>query len=151
MLLLNQSNMAHTRDGPVRRQVKTTAIIVGAASALLASVHTFADANEASTRMAREHYACAVVMGLRQPGELYDTCVRSLDNSLSQLDQSRLVSTDRRRCAKERLKPGTPAFADCVVDADKPQPVLAGNGQVAATVEATRNIRRSEKKCRAST
>ena len=65
------------------------------------------------------HHACAVVMGLRQPGELYDTCVRSLDNSLSGLDQSRLVSTDRRICAKERLKPGTPAFADCVVDAEQ--------------------------------
>jgi hypothetical protein len=120
MFLLDHSDMAHTRDGPVHRPVKVSAIIVGAAaSALLASAHALADADEASTRMAREHHACAVVMGLRQPGELYDTCVRSLDNSLSELDQSRLVSTDRRRCAEERLKPGTPAFADCVVDAEQ--------------------------------
>jgi hypothetical protein len=117
MFLLNQPNMAHTQDGPVRRQVKASAIIVGAASALLASTHAFAD--EASTRMVREHHACAVVMGLPQPGERYDTCVRSLDNSLFQLEQSGLVSTDRSRCAKERLKPGTPAFADCVVDAEQ--------------------------------
>ena len=120
MFLLDHSNAGHTRGGPVRRQVKASAIIVGAAaSALLASAPAFADADEASIRMAREHHACAVVMGLRQPGELYDTCIRSLDNSLSELDQSRLVSTDRCRCAKERLKPGTPAFADCVVDAEQ--------------------------------
>lgn len=61
MFLLDHSNMAHTRDGAVRRQVKASAIIVGAAaSALLASAHAFADADEASTRMARKHHACAV-------------------------------------------------------------------------------------------
>jgi hypothetical protein len=122
MFLLDHSNMAHTRDGPVRRQVKTSAIIVGAAaSALLASAHTFADADEASTRMAREHHACAAVMGLPQPGKLYDACITSLDQSLAELEQARLVSTDRSGCARKGLRPGTPAFAVCVVNAEKSQ------------------------------
>jgi hypothetical protein len=41
-----------------------------------------------SSRMALEHHACAVTMGLHQPGDLYDTCIRSLRKSLSELDQA---------------------------------------------------------------
>jgi hypothetical protein len=46
--------------------------------------------------MVQEHYACAVVMGLHLPGDLYDTCVRSLDKSLSQLDQAHVQSACSR-------------------------------------------------------
>jgi hypothetical protein len=70
-----------------------------------------------SSRMALEHHACAVTMGLHQPGDLYDTCIRSLNKSLSELDQARLSSTERSACAQEGLKPGTPPFAVCVVEA----------------------------------
>ena len=122
MFLLDPSNVAHTRDGPVRRQVKASAIIAGAAaSALLASVHAFADPDEASTRMARKHHACAIIVGLPQPGKLYDACIASLNQSLAELDQARLVSTDRSGCERKGLRPGTPAFAVCVVNAEKSQ------------------------------
>lgn len=102
-----------------RRSSRALAIIAGvAAVALFASAHTFANAEETSTRMAREHHACAVIMGLPQPGKLYDACTISLDQSLSELDQARLVSTDRSGCERKGLRPGTPAFAVCVVNAE---------------------------------
>jgi hypothetical protein len=74
---------------------------------------TFAQA-PADSRMAREQHACAVVMGLRQPGALYDTCVRTLDNTLFELDRARQISAERNACAQLGLKPGTPSFAACV-------------------------------------
>ncbi len=121
MFSLTSSNITQTQghDPSARLSRRTTpsAIIVGAAAvALLASANTFANAAENSSRMALEHHACTVAMGLHQPGDLYDTCIRSLNKSLSELDQARLVSTDRSKCTKERLKPGTPAFAVCVAD-----------------------------------
>lgn len=54
MFLLDNSDMAHTRDGPVRRRVKASKIVGAAVSALLTSALAFADADEASTRVARE-------------------------------------------------------------------------------------------------
>ena len=66
------------------------------------------------SRMAREQHACAVVMGLPQPGNLYDTCIRSLDKTLSGLDKARQASTKRDVCAQAKLQPGTPSFAACV-------------------------------------
>ena len=130
MFSLTSSNITqrqgHDPSARLSRRRTPSGIIVGvAAVALLASANTFASAAENSTRMAREHHACAVVMGLHQPGDLYDTCIRSLNKSLSELDQARLVSTDRSKCAKERLKPGTPAFAVCVAD-PKQSPADAG-------------------------
>src|SRR5215469_1576656 len=108
-----------------RWTTRSVKIIAVAAVALLAAANTFASAAENSTRTAREHHACAVIMGLHQPGDLYDTCLRSLDKTLSELDQAKLVSTNRTRCAQEGLKPGTPAFAVCVVDAER-SPLDAG-------------------------
>jgi len=90
-----------------RRTTRSVKIITVAAVALLAAANTFASAAENPTRTAREHHACAVIMGLHQPGDLYDTCIRSLEKTLSELDQAKLVSTDRTRCAQESLKPGT--------------------------------------------
>jgi hypothetical protein len=69
--------------------------------------------------MAQEQHACAVVMGLHQPGDLYDTCISSLDKTLSALDRARLVATDRSACAQRGFNPGTPAFAVCEVDAEQ--------------------------------
>src|SRR5271166_1699079 len=78
------------------RRATASAVIVGAAAiALIAFAHTSANAAENSSRMAQEHHARAVVMGLHQPGDLYDTCIRSLNKTLSELDRARLVSTDR--------------------------------------------------------
>jgi hypothetical protein len=111
-----------------RRATAPAKIIGAAAIALFASASTFASAAENSSRMALEHHACAVVMGLHQPGDLYDTCIRSLSKSLSELDQARLVSTDRSVCDQEGLKPGTPSFAVCVVSAEE-SPANAGGYQ----------------------
>jgi len=86
---------------------------------LLASSGTVANAAETSSRMAQERHACAVVMGLHEPGDLYDTCVRSLKKSLSELDQARLARSDRSGCAERGFIPGTRAFAVCVVAAEQ--------------------------------
>jgi hypothetical protein len=114
-------NIAQTHGCRRRRQSPAvSAKIIGAAAiALLVSANTFANAAENSSLKAREQYACAVVMGLHHPGDLYDTCVRSLDKSLFELDQARLVATDRSSCARKGLQPGTPAFAVCEVNAEQ--------------------------------
>ena len=65
------------------------------------------------SRMAREQHACAVVMGLDRPGSLYDTYIRSLDKTLSELDQVLQISKARNFCARAGLEPGTPSFAAC--------------------------------------
>ena len=116
-----------------RRTTRSVKIITVAAVALLTTANTFASAAENPTRTAREHHACAVIMGLHQPGDLYDTCIRSLDKTLSELDQAKLVSTNRTRCAREGLKPGSPAFAVCVVDAER-SPADAGRNAAIAAV-----------------
>jgi hypothetical protein len=116
-----------------RRTTRSVKIIAAAAVTLLAAANTLASAAENPTRTAQEHHACAVIMGLHQPGDLYDTCIRSLDKTLSELDQAELVSTHRTGCAQEGLKPGTPAFAVCVVDAE-PSPAYAGRNAAIAAV-----------------
>ena len=64
--------------------------------------------------MDREQHACAVVMGLAQPGTLYSTCIRTLDKTLSELDQALQTSRKRNFCARAGLEPGTPSFSACV-------------------------------------
>src|SRR5204862_2497476 len=103
MFALTSSNITQTQGGdasarPRRRTTVSVGVIGAAAIALLASANTFANAAENSTQSALEHHACAIVMGLHQPGDLYDTCIRSLDKTLSELDQARLVSADRNTC-----------------------------------------------------
>src|SRR5262249_35604280 len=66
-----------------------------------------------------EEHACAVAMGLHRPGDLYNTCIRSLNKTLSGLDQARLVATHQRACALNGLKAGTPDYAVCVVNAEQ--------------------------------
>jgi hypothetical protein len=98
-----------------------SAKLAGAAAfiTLLASSSTIANAAENSSRTAQEQHACAVVMGLHEPGDLYDTCLRSLRKSLSELDQARLAQSDRSGCAERGFMPGTRAFAVCVVTAEQ--------------------------------
>ena len=115
-----------------RRTPRSVKIIAAAAVALLAAANTFASAAENSTRMAREHHACAVIMGLHQTGDLYDTCISSLEKTLSGLDQAKLVSTDRTACAQQGIKPGSPAFAVCVVHAEQSPADGGGNAAIAA-------------------
>jgi hypothetical protein len=130
MFRLASSNIAKAQGyGRSGRQAPAPAKIIGAAAiALLTFAHTAANAAENASRMVLEHHACAVVIGLHQPGDLYDTCIRSLDKSLSELDQARLASTDRSVCAQQGLELGTPAFAVCVVNAEQ-SPADAGRYQ----------------------
>jgi hypothetical protein len=73
-------------------------VIVGAAViALLVCADTPAHAAQHPSRMVQVHHACAVVMGLDPIGDLYDTCVRSLDKSLSQLDQAHVQRAGSRQ------------------------------------------------------
>jgi len=71
-------------------------------------------APEEEARMGRERHACAVVMGLHQPGDLYLACIRSLDKTLSGLEQAREALALRNTCARAGLRPGTPSFATCL-------------------------------------
>jgi hypothetical protein len=132
MFRLASSNIPPTQghDRPVRRATVSAKIIGAAAIALLASASTFANAAESSSRMALENNACAVVMGLHQPGDLYDTCIRSLNKSLSELAQAGRASTDRSICGEEGLKPGTPAFAVCLVNAEQSPADAAAYGAI---------------------
>jgi len=116
---INQAQACEPSARPFRRATPSVRIISAAAIALLASISTVANAAETTPRMAQEQRACAVVMGLHRPGDLYDTCVRSLSKTLSELDQARQVSKDRSACVQEGLQPGTPAFALCVVNAEQ--------------------------------
>jgi hypothetical protein len=116
------SSTAHSRArDPSRcfnhRARKPTFIVGAAAAALLVSAHSFARAAKSSSRMAQEHHACAVVLGLDPSGDRYETCVRSLERSLSEWDQERMVESQRSACDAKGLEPGTPAFAVCVVNA----------------------------------
>ena len=102
-------------------RAKRSAKLLGAAAviSLLASPIAFANDLGNSQQAARVEHACSVVMGLHRPGDLYDTCIRSLNNTLAGLDQARLASTDESRCARQGLKAGTSAYAVCVVDAEQ--------------------------------
>jgi signal transduction histidine kinase len=73
-----------------------------------------AQAPEEEARMGREQHACAIVMGLHQPGDLYLACIRSLDKTLSGLEQARQALALRNTCARAGLRPGTPSFAACL-------------------------------------
>ena len=103
-----------------RSNRQTAAVMAGASAiALLAVGHNSATAAANLPRAAQEQHACAAVMGLRQPGDLYDTCIRSLEKTLSELDQSRLIAAERRSCAQEGLRRRTPAFAKCVLNTEQ--------------------------------
>jgi hypothetical protein len=115
-----------------RRTMPLVKVAGAAAIALFAAGNTLANAAENPARMAHEEHACAVVMGLHRPGDLYDTCIRSLNKTLSELDQASLVSRNQSGCAQKGLMPGTSAFAVCVVDAEQ-SPADAGSYQAIVT------------------
>jgi len=71
-------------------------------------------APEELSRMSREQHACAVVMGLHQPGDLYLACIRSLDKTLSELEEARQASALRNTCVRAGLKPGTLSYTTCL-------------------------------------
>ena len=126
MFSLTSSNVTRARlrnssERLSRRASHSVKIIAAAAIALLAVGNNLANAAENPARTAQEQHACAVVLGLDPSGRRYDTCMRSLDRSLSEWDYARLVSTDRDTCARDGLQSDTPAFAVCVVKAEQSQ------------------------------
>ena len=119
------SNIPHLKEHDPsgrfrRRATRASELTVGiVAVALLASAHSFVSAAENPARLAQLHHACAVVMGLHQPGDLYDTCTRSLSKTLSELDQTQAALADRSACGQRGLMPGSRAFAVCVATAEQ--------------------------------
>lgn len=67
-----------------------------------------------SGRVAQERQACGQ-LGLDPSEAPFADCMRSMAQTLAQLDQSNMVERNRSTCAKEGLEPGTSAFAVCVV------------------------------------
>ena len=65
---------------------------------------------ENTTSMARVHHACTAIMGLDPLDWRYHICVSGLKDSLQQLNQARLVSTDRSKCQKQSLEPRDAGF-----------------------------------------
>ena len=112
---IGRSQGCDTTARPTHRAKAAPVIAAVAAIAVLAVAPVSAGAAEDSSRMAREQHACTVVMGLHQPGDLYDTCIRSLRKSLSELDQARQAQREEIVCSQRGLKPGTPAFAVCAL------------------------------------
>jgi hypothetical protein len=113
-------DIAHSRGsarsaGVGRASTVPAGIVSVAVVALLAAAHTFAHAAETSSRTVQEYHACAIVLGLSPSGYRYETCIRSLDKSLSEWDQAQGVESARSACAQKGLAPGTPAFALCVL------------------------------------
>ena len=112
----------HLRNSSARlshRTAHSVKIIGAAAITLLAAANNRANSAENPARTAQEQHACAVVRGLDPSGRRYDACMRVLDRNLSEWDYARLVSTDRDTCTRSDLRPGTPAFAVCVVKAEQ--------------------------------
>lgn len=98
--------------------------------AVLAGANNFANGAENSSRISQEHHACAVVLGLDPSDRQYDTCIRSLDRSLTEWDQAQAVQTNRRVCTEKGLEPGTGDFAVCVVKAEQSPTIADGYGTV---------------------
>jgi len=98
-----QGHDASARFG--RRTTPSVKIIGAAAIALLVSANTFANAAETSPRTTLEQHACAVILGLDPSGRQYDTCIRSLDRSLAEPDQARLVQTAEAHVPKRGSSP----------------------------------------------
>src|SRR5467141_138768 len=74
---------------------------------------------ENTTSLARVHHACTAIMGLDPLDWRYHICVSSLKDSLQQLNQARLVSTDRSKCQKQSLEPRGGCPADDLVGEER--------------------------------
>jgi len=95
--------------------------ILGAALAVAACAPSPADAQSSTPgRVAAAQQACAGAMHLDPSGMDHEVCVDSLLQTLGEMDQARLVQSDRLACMNRGLQPGTRDFAICVVDREQP-------------------------------
>jgi len=100
-----------------RRPAMRVAPVALSAVMLAACAYNPANADSAtSERVAQIRHACGVTMGLDPSGGDFDACQRSLTQTLTAMDQARLVEADRKACMNQGLQPGTSDFALCVVN-----------------------------------
>jgi hypothetical protein len=105
------------------RQARLAAVATLAAVTLLVFAAISAHAAERSSPDPRVSHACAVVLGLNPSETDYYACVGSLSRSLSAVREAQAVESDQGVCAQKGFTVGTPAFDDCVVQADQsPRP-----------------------------
>jgi hypothetical protein len=74
-------------------------------------------------RSAEVAQICRDTMGLNPANFDFEMCQQSLLQTIARLDHAALIERDREACAQRGLTRRTPAFANCVVDAELP----AGN------------------------
>ena len=118
------------RPGHRRRGITTAAAaLIGAAmfSLLLASAQALAESPGQVARLAQEHHACAVVLGLDASEAPYQDCVAALRRDLPPVDPpSAVASADsadlstrqkaNAACADIGLERESLAYGRCVVD-----------------------------------
>jgi hypothetical protein len=122
MFSLTSSSIGHaspSRCGRPASQGMASAVVVGAATFMLVPALAFGQATPNSPRFSREQHACSVILGLGQSGQLYETCISSLNRSLAEWDKQELVETERNTCIRNGFEPGTRSFADCVLNSRK--------------------------------
>lgn len=87
---------------------------------LLMGCATFAQANDLGSRTPDEmsliDSTCTRVMGLHQGESYYAECQDSLAHSLARRDAAYAMSAAGEACDRQGLKPGSSAFATCMLD-----------------------------------
>ena len=79
---------------------------------LLLTVIPAALADPQTDRAAREQHACAVILGLNPSNASYDTCVQSLDRSLSAAPQAKEAAA----CAYVGLGSADRGYGPCAAE-----------------------------------
>ena len=108
-----------------RLGIAVTALIGAATIMLLASVHAFAGPLAPATRLAQEHRACAVVLGLDPSEAPYQHCIESLARTWPQTDPPQLASLDptpqtpHQKAIAACAAVGRDQDSACVVDLDQ--------------------------------
>ena len=89
--------------------------------AIPAIVHGQTTDAQSNPRSVSVRHACSKALGLDPQDVAYDDCVRSLKQSLeSQISASNTArAREATACADVGLKPGTPAFDQCVLNLDE--------------------------------
>jgi hypothetical protein len=86
------------------------ALVIGACSAAGAS-----QPGIDTTQLQRVQNACAA-MGLSRGDVQFDDCVTTLSRSVAAANRSAAISQARAQCSGSGLHPGSPDFANCVLD-----------------------------------
>lgn len=97
-----------------------TLLTVAAALPLLMGCAVFAQAQDLGGRSPQERglidATCTNVMGLRHGEAYFADCQDSLAHSLARRDAAFAMASADESCDRQGLKPGTSAFATCMLD-----------------------------------